>query len=388
MAMDDTDKRLVKGMIWSVVFGALAYFLPWHLPGLGLAGYKDQKQEERDAHEQLRQSGDKYRRFYGPLHPAYLGDFPFDEPSDPLGQPIAGLKSLYTQSNLDIQNKIEDTKSISRMAFEDWTKVPEKEQRDPGVYFRYMWQLKRNRLASALNLAKVECMDADIGFSKYGGDVRMAENETEEMLRELSIAEKIIGLCVAAKQRQENFEKGSGVQPEAFMRILSVKPEKSVASAPSSLIPNPRYSPEEKNPGSERFRKYLVKPGKPFIQEYPVQIVLQCDINSFMRFLHSVRTPGQFLVIRNLEIFSPFIEDTQVDKTEFKSFQIDTPGDVEKKLHNKMNQEHVLVRMSASGMDFFNPKDFPHGLYDSPKNKAAPADNTRRRLRTLPPATP
>ena len=44
MAMDDTDRRLVKGLIWLTVFGTLAYFFPgfWFVPG----GYSSQRGEE------------------------------------------------------------------------------------------------------------------------------------------------------------------------------------------------------------------------------------------------------------------------------------------------------------------------------------------------------
>ena len=381
MAMDDTDKRLVKGLVWLVVFASLAYFFPgfWFLPG----GYKQQKLEEATQRDRLKQSGEKFRRYYRPLHPAHFGDFSVDPVPDPPGTPVRLLKEQYAQGNTEIQQLIELKEKASRMSFPDWTKVPEIHKRNPGVHFMLMWQRKQNSLNTEWNQAKVECADSEIGFKRFSGLISTwDENKTEEMLRELCIAERIIQLCINAKLHQEKDEKANNFAPEAYMRIISVTPDYSTTTGPSSLLPNLKYNPEERNPASERFRKYNVKPGQPFIQEYPVEIVLQCDINSFMRFLHAVRSPGQFLVIRNLDIFSPFLDDSLYDKAEMEARDLQTdPNELEKKL--KIKDEHVIVRMSAAGMDFFDPIKNKHGLYEAGRRTLETPTGTKKQ-RVLP----
>jgi hypothetical protein len=192
-------------------------------------------------------------------------------------------------------------------------------------------------------------------------------------------------LCILAKQHQEEFEKSNNVAPEAFMRIMSVTPDESKISGPSALIPNPMYNETEKNPSSERFRRYRVKFWTRFIQEYPVQIVLECDVNSYMRFLHSVRAEGQFLVIRTLQILSPFMRDSRYDKTELNSDLPADPRDQDKKM--VMPPDHILVKMSAAGMDFFDPVKNPHGLYIK-ASVLKPTGIGRRPWRAIPGAQP
>lgn len=364
MAMDATDKRLVNGLIYLTVICALAYYIPGY-------GYADLKKVEGESRNKLEQKSISYNRYYAPIHPAHFGgNFASDPPVLPSGAYMSELKEQYSKSSEEIQKLIDLKEQASRMQFPDWTVVPTNE-RDPGVYFQQMWQRKRNLLNTKWNEASVFCLDDDIGFSKYSGKVNLSRNEAEELLRKLCIAEKIIELCIAAKLREETDEKGRGLQSEAYVKIISVEPAPSMATGPSALIPNPKYSPEEKNPTSERFRKYNVRLWKSFIQEYPVQIKLQCDVNSFMRFLHSVRQTGQFLVIRNLEIVSPFFQESQEDKSEFNLFNPDADKkekekvDLSKKL--SLRDEHILVRISAAGMDFFDPAVHPRGLYDNSK---------------------
>ncbi len=105
------------------------------------------------------------------------------------------------------------------------------------------------------------------------------------------IAEKIIDLCIQAKVAEQNREEALGLKSEAFMRIMMVEPHDSEPTGPTALIPNPNFNPAEKNPASPKFKKYNIESWRSFIQEYPVKIRLICDTNTFIHFLHSVRTP-------------------------------------------------------------------------------------------------
>ncbi|HYG75373.1 MAG TPA: hypothetical protein VEK08_10260 [Planctomycetota bacterium] len=361
MAMDETDKRLVNGLIYLTVLGALAYFVP-------VFGYQDLKKKELEARNRLEQKSTTWNRYYHPIHPVHFGDYSAEPPPSLSGRYMHLLKEQYGKTIEETQKLIDLKQQASRMNFPEWTEVPANEKREPGVYFQMMWQRKREQIRTRLIESKVECLDDDVGFGQYKGKVNIPINEAEEQLRKLFIAEKMIELCMQAKVREEIDEKNRGVVPEAYMKIVAVQPHPSVAAGPSALIPNPKYNPDEKNPNSERFRKYNVRMWKSFIQEYPVEIKLQCDVNTFMRFLHSVRAPGQFLVIRNLEMLSPFLDESQEDRTELNVFNPDHEKeklDPSKKLSVK--EEHVLVRISAAGMDFFDPVKFPRGLYDNGK---------------------
>src|SRR5205823_1351171 len=98
---------------------------------------------------------------------------------------------------------------------------------------------------------------------------------------------------------------------------------------------------------------------------------LLCDTHSFITFLHSIRTvEGQFLVIRNLEILSPFLDESTRDKSELKEFKSDAVASAvasaatsKQKLWPPKN-EQVIVTLIAAGMDFFDPKEFPNGIYN------------------------
>jgi hypothetical protein len=372
MALDATDKRLLNGLIWIVALGALAYFIPGY-------GYQAQKAEEERVRETYKQTAVKYNKHF-PQAPSSTFGEAGGEAAAPTGELLSVLKDSYGRNNVVSQDQIEALQAASRMEFPDWTEIPP-DTRQPGVYFADTWRKKKFALENEWRIAKVECLDPDIGFGEMSGTVVQSnENKARELLRELFIAQKIISLCIDAKKREEEYELQKGVKPEAYMKIISVSPQPSVPTRPSALVPNPRYSKEEKNPTSERFRKFNAVFWKNFIQEYPVEITLQCDVNTFMRFLHSVRRPGQFLVIRNLEIISPFMGESQYDKTEITAFSQKASKDGGKA---SIRDEHICVKMSAAGMDFFDPEKFPNGLYEAAV-KDAPSKTTNRRRR-LPP---
>jgi hypothetical protein len=373
MPLDKTDKKLVNGAIWVVVICVVAYFVP----SVGYQALETEEVQERDKLLDTKKNWDKH---YTTMHPAVYGAISTDAMPEANGRFVADIKQEYDQNSTVRQEQIELLQGTSRMSFPAWTEIPAEKKKEPGVYFAQTWERKKFELENDWRVAKVECLDPDIGFELKGIVIQADENKARELLREMHIAESIIRLCIKAKQREEDDERKKGLQPEAYMKIIKVVPQPSVPAGPSALIPNPRYRKDEKNPGSEAFRKYNVFLWKNFIQEYPVEIQLQCDYNTFQRFLHSVRTPGQFLVIRSLEILSPFANESIADKTEATAF-LSKLGTVGPDNRLPVKDEHIMVKISAAGMDFFDPEKFPYGLYNNnkeadPKGKATP----RRRL--------
>ena len=359
MAMDETDKRLVKGIIWVVLIGTVAYFLPWF-------GYQEQQKKEDEKRQELVKNAPQYEKYYPPMSPAHYGQPVTAEIQGATGRYLDDLQAVFSANIDEIKKQIEQKESGSRMAFDSWTEIPVTEKHAPGLYFADKLQRHKKFLENDLPASGVDCRDPDMGFSKkYKGDTVMVEMKAKEYLRELYIADKIIRLCMKAKTDEEMHEIGRGLQPEVFMRVVSISPQDSVATGPNTpLIPNPDYDPRETNPASKKYKKTFSQQLDKFIQIYPVEIKLQCDVNSFMRFLYSVRQPSQFLVIRSLEIISPYYKDSKFDQKEIHDDKKDAT-DLTSNLDLKPN--HIIVKMSAAGMDFFDPKEYPLGIYGNVK---------------------
>jgi hypothetical protein len=379
--MDQSDKSLLNGLIVFVVLAGVAYFWPADWP---VSGYGRQTELQDSARVQLEKDSAAYEKFYAPMHPTNFGKPSTEKivaPSDVTL--LDSLKNYFKQANLKTQQVLEEKQDINRTAFPEWTTIPKAKDNvnDGPSYFRDLWTKHKLEVQSKCHVSNVILDDNDIGFKTLGSVLPRLE-KAKELLREMHIAEKIIELCIQAKNEQEAYERAAGKQPEAFMRIMQVDPKESEPTGPTSLRLNPRYDPGEKNPSSPAFKKYNVDILPSFIQEYPVQIALMCDTNSFIGFLHLVRTkPGQFMVIRQLEILSPAMFDSNCDVTEAKVFRPSKGEGAATKADEvprwPTRPEQIVVTINAAGMDFFDPKDFPHGLYEAKAPKAAPTRSRR-----------
>ena len=361
MPMDQTDKRLVNGLMWIAAVCLAAYFLP----GIG---YLAQQRDEEAQRQVLMDTDKQYRVMYPDMHPAHMGLTSVEEMSDAPGAPLAELNDSFTKGNKELDVSIDVKEKASHMNFPEWATIPEEWKRHEGGYFKDVLVKHLVAVGNELRLNQVYCDDDQIGFGPFTGEARIDEIQAKEYLRELFIDEKIIGLCIQAKVKEEKVERDRGVKPEAYMRIVKISPEPSQPDGPVLFTVNPSFNAEEhkKNPLSERAKPYFTKQLKRFIQQYPVQFVLQCDSNTFQRFLYSVREAGQFLVIRNLEIVSPYITESKEDTSELmgqdKTTNLDTKN-------LKLDSRHIQVTISAAGMDFFDPEVYPKGLYSPPVDK-------------------
>lgn len=352
MPMDATDTKLLKGMVAFAVLGLMVYYYPFSWP---LQSYKDQIDNLDQTRQQIAETKKTHELYFGPQSPRVwdpeapeMDILPVDSK-----ETMASRKLEFEAAIGKLRKSINDLQESSRMKFAPWTDVPA-EEANPGHYFTYKWDRLRLEMDKAARSAGVEIMDQDIGFSRFvRSDVHtMSRPRADELLRELYITETIIRLAIKAKSDQEQEERKKSLKPEAFMRIREVTPQDSDTSGPVVFTLNPRFDPTVKDPRDERFKKYITRQYPHFIRQYPVEILLQCDVNSFMKFLQAVRTPGQFLVIRKLEIVSPFMADSQRDKSDLVKILGDNPMNA---LDYK--DEHIWARISAAGMDFFEPVD-------------------------------
>ena len=343
MPMDSTDKAMIKGLLLFAVLCGILYYYP-------LRGLLERVQETR---EKLKPAVlDGYNQHYPPARPAAWGEAEEEtsvEPVTPGG--LQERKRQYLAGIDQLKKRIEEKENTSRMGFADWTWIPDVVP-SPGFYFTSTWDRIRNQLADEARRANVDLVDYTIGFGDLPQRVNMSAAEAQTYLRQVFIAEAVIRLCTRAKVAQEKAERESGSKPEAFMRIIKVGrgSEKPVEVGPYSRMVNPKYDKNERNPKSERFQKYITKEWDKFIYMYPINIQLQCDVNSFRNFLSSVRSKGQFLVIRNLKIISPFLKESLRDKTELELLI----GRGNEKAVDYAD-EHIWVDLSAAGMDFFEP---------------------------------
>lgn len=395
MALDQTDKRLVNGLIVGAVLLGVIYFWPWDFP---FTGWQKQLELQDSARQSLVATNAKYAKAHPPMQPVHFGEKsmePFKDEGDVAL--VKDLQRIYKDANKVTEDYIKVKQAANKIKFPDWTEIPENEMSSPGTYFRKTWETHKVVVDFECKKNFVELDDAQIGFGRLlRQGVLPDEKKSREYLRELFIAEKIIELCTQAKVKEEQRERALNKKPEAYMRIMQVEPQVSSPTGPTALVPNPKFNPAEKNPSSPAFKKYLIDKWAVFIQEYPVTIQLICDTNSFIHFLHSIRTiEGQFLVIRQLEILSPALDDSNRDKSELEPFKVDptaevTPNGTQVTSLKRWPQksEQIIVTMTAAGMDFFDPKENPQGLYQK-KAVEGPKVRTGRTLgRAAPAVTP
>lgn len=345
MPRDKTDTLFLKGLLAFAVLAGVVYYYPFAWPEVG---YKGQVELVQKSSEEFEPILEEYNKHYPPAPRSVIGKPDDTEPVAPARlEDIEGRKREYGRGIRDLRERIKVKEAGSRVQFASWAEAPEQE-RVPGVYYMRTWDSLKNRLVDEARRANVDFLDQDMGFRDPRLDLRsVSRDQARERLRELFIAETVIKLCMKAKLDQEAIEKQSGHKPEAFMRIIAVAPEDPVKVGPYSRLPNPKYDKDERNPKAEGFNKFIIHKWPEFIVMYPIEIRLQCDVNSLRNFLSSVRTEeGHFLVIRNLQIVSSFLNESKADRSEFEK----VAGEVKPEDYK---EEHIWVRLSAAGMDFF-----------------------------------
>lgn len=400
MPMDRTDHLLIKGIIFFAILALVMYFYPFAWP---FEGYQTKAQKVRDYELRLKEMSRDYGKHHTlPAPTVWRTGGPGEEVPIPSvhendRRHTAELIEEYSEKIDRLKELIEKKQDDNRIQFPSWTKIPNSE-RNPGVYFTRKYFQVRDEVKDATRRSNVDLDDPNIGFKELAdGNQLITRTRAEELLRQLYIAKRVVSLCLEARDAEEKDERARGRKSEAYMRIISVAPEQSVATGPFKLYRNPHYRPEEKNPRSKHFRKYFVRKFAKFIQEYPIFIRLQCDANSFMRFLYSVRRKGQFLVIRNLQITSPYLKHSCKNRRELDDW-VAHAGDrmsvadivdhalkgksVEARRADVRNGNLIWVELSAAGMDFFDPS--LGGLHIDPRSKGIRRHQNRNNPRKRP----
>lgn len=365
MPMDATDQKLIKGVIVFALLGVAVYYYPFESP---VAGIQKETENQEAVRRELAEIKDEFESKIAPQHPAVWDQSGEPKPTTDNKRPISEQKAMFQRRIKQLEKDIEKKQEVSRMSFAKWAELPPGYEKKPGEYWANIYNDRQGALRKSWRSANVDVLDDELGFQEWKGRTDMPATEVSELLRKLFIVETVIKLCIKAKEEQTAMEVSQTRKPEAFMQIISVRPEDSGAVGPVALVDNPKYDPKEQNPKSDRFQKYLIKTWRSFIQEYPVEIQLRCDVNSYKRFLYSVRSPGHFLVIRRLEVISPSINDSNKNKAEYNN--ISKAKGLGAAAAAEVPKEHIWVRMSAAGMDFFDP-DQKSGIYATAKEGKA-----------------
>lgn len=243
------------------------------------------------------------------------------------GEEIERLRRYLEQDNARLEKNREQLMEALEAAFPEWAIKPPRSVAD---HFRRKHAEIGNQLEGLQNTTGVVLEDPNLGFDPK--EISVLRKETAgENLKRLAMVEKLVKLLMRAN----------------VSRIETVRPEKVQLTGAVRL----RQGGLDGKPG-------VIERYPPFIREIPVKIVVVTPIDALMRFLHSVRRKDEFLMIRNIVIHNRHAGG------------LDARGE-----YGKLDENELLVTITAAGMSFLSPTEVQEHLQEHP-GSAAP---TRKR---------
>lgn len=228
-----------------------------------------------------------------------------------------------------------------------------KEHGKKGEYFLKM------RISESDRLRVVCGPKCDIDVSPIIGSLGFSSGQapTDDLalteLRRLAIVAKTIDLAAHAKLEQIQADKNDKIRSTAYLKILTVHPLKPEYTGAVRLDRNPKF---KENEHDYKNRRFLVSQYPYFMIEYPIEIRMVCDINTFRRFLASTRQPNQYLIIRNIRIRSDTIKLSLEGHA-------DHPVELsDKDIPDNVSSEMVYIELSAAGVEFIAGHRFQEGV--------------------------
>src|SRR5471032_601442 len=162
MPMDETDTRLINGLMWIAGVCVAAYFLAW-------IGYQSQLADEDIARKELGETAKNYVKFYPEMAPAVRGEQVNAPADDTPGIAMLELREALVKSNKERDSNIDMKQKDSRMDFPEWTKIPPTYERHPGGYFVDCMLNKQFEIDQECHINLVNCDDREIGFRQFEG---------------------------------------------------------------------------------------------------------------------------------------------------------------------------------------------------------------------------
>ncbi|HTL52044.1 MAG TPA: hypothetical protein VL860_05640 [Planctomycetota bacterium] len=248
-------------------------------------------------------------------------------------------------------DRLRDYKKSVYFQFPDWVKKGE-ELTKRGQRGEYFIKMKASEIGRLINVCGHEC-DIDVNqvieHIGFPNNAAPADDLAPSELRRLAIITKTIDLAAHAKLEQSQADLKDKIKSSAYMKIVSVDPLKPEYTGADRLDPNPKF---KENEHSFRNNRFLVVKYPYFMIEYPIELKMVCDINTFRRFLTSSRRPNEYLIIRNIRIRSGTLKYSQEGSNDLPGELSDanTPDDV--------GSELVFIELSAAGVEFIQGHRF------------------------------
>ena len=293
------------------------------------------------------------------------------------------------QLNVDFDQQIAKESALIKnykkqvfFEFPDWVKKADdlKLKGQVGGYFSNKKTSESDRLRAVCGPEcniDVNPVIASLGFKS--GAVP-PDDEAKKELRRLAIISKTIDLAAHAKLEQFKADERDKLKNTAYMKICSVEPLKPEFTGAVRLDINPKYREDDK---SYRNKRFFIIQYPYFMTEYPIELKMVCDINTFRRFLASTRQPNQYLIIRNIRIRSSTIKMSQEGAN-------DEPSQLsDKDIPDNFESDVVYIELSAAGVEFLDGHRHEDGVTEpldlvdylpgfGPKAVVAPGAGTAR----------
>jgi hypothetical protein len=177
---------------------------------------------------------------------------------------VADAVTALKRSSEGLDAEVKGLMKRVEIPFHPWTKIPPAYEASPGAYFMLKHAEQRAELYLVCQVGSegraTELSDPTLGFGDILGKP-LNNKQAQENLNRLSIVVRLVKLLAQ-----------SGV-----VEIVKISPGEPVKTGPADYAP--------------------------IMREYPVNIQVKTRIDPLMKFLHSVRKPGEFfLVVRGLDV--------------------------------------------------------------------------------------
>ncbi|MGH7146084.1 MAG: hypothetical protein ACREJ2_18380 [Planctomycetota bacterium] len=182
------------------------------------------------------------------------------------------------------------------------------------------------------------------------------DEEAPVELRRLAIVTKTIDLAARAKRDQEQADTQEHFKSTAFLKLIKVEPLKPEATGAVRLDLNPKFKDNSHDYLNNRF---LVVRYPYFMIEYPIELKMVCDINTFRRFLAATREPNQYLIIRNIRIRSNTL------KMSLEGYADYPPELGASDIPENVGSEVVYIELSAAGVEFLDKHRYEAGVTEN-----------------------
>lgn len=271
------------------------------------------------------------------------------------GLTLEELNQKYAEQVIHEKERLSAYKKSVFFEFPEWVKKVETFNKR-GQRGEYFIKMKAQEIGRLMKVCGPECeIDVNQVIEQIGFPANAAPSDEQAPveLRRLAIITKTIDLAAHAKLEQFQADQKEKIKSTAYMKITSVEPKPPEYTGAVRLDPNPKFRDDDHR---YKVNRFIPVQYPYFMIEYPIELKMVCDINTFRRFLTSSRRPNEYLIIRNIRIRSNTIK-----------FSLEGSGDFptelsEKDIPDDVGAELVYIELSAAGVEFIEGHRFEEGV--------------------------